>query len=668
MLSTPVLAQEPEPAELLLLEADKVYRRGNITIAEGNVRAETGGAQLDCQRLEYDTESKLMRASQECVFYWGDNYAASDRLTYDLNKNQAVMFQASGRGTEMVHQNQLVETPLFFWADKLRWTPEKVSLEEALITTCDLNPDDWHYVLESEQIDIFPRDKLVASNTSVTMHDNKLYTLPTLVVPLDQKRGRRSGYFPSPGYNNIDGAFLRNAFDYYIDEDNFGRLNLDVYQRSGLGYGLEHFFTFGDKGGGNVYYYNQDGQQAQRNRFELRTNMNYRLDEYTNVGFAYNANQFELPGVISPLNVASAINFSRYAPGSALQVSANFAQSGDNDNSSYRFLYDVELDERWSTLLTADISRASTRITRTNRSHYLGSLRYRGDLFDGDLSFERAAGQNTYFLNREPELRLRSRQFLAGPIPLVASASFGRLEESPSLFQTERYRMEVKIPDQIVDTGVGNFHVGAGMLQNMYGSGQQQYVLGARAGWLAEWGQNAVGRLDFNWQQPEGFTPFQHDVAFSYETLTGGVEIFEGDVFSISAMAGYDLRFDAAHDIIGRLNLRPSDGWRLTASANLDPTSGVWRSVDSGVNMQLTPGISMTHWSIYDLVNGRLTYQNFAINYEDHDWIGSLAYRGVQNEIFFQLSLKAFPLQQPKIGPNPAEPVLPINLTNAFVR
>lgn len=662
-----VWAQEPDP--LLLLEADRVYKRGDVTIAEGNVRLEIKGARLDCQRLEFDSRSKLINASRECVFSWGQNYAASERLTYDLDKEEAVLYEAAGRGDELVHQNRLVESSLYFWADRLRWTPEKVVLDEALLTTCELNPDDFHYAIESEQITVFPRDKLVASNTAISLHDNRLYTVPTIVVPLDEdKQRQRQSYFPSAGYNNLDGVFLRNRFDYYIDKGNYGSLNLDAYQRSGLGYGLESFFELAPGTGGNIFYYTQNGQQAQRNRFELRGNAQVRIDEFTNLGFAYNSNQFELPGVVSPLNVASVINLSRITPGSSLQVAANFADSGDNRNSGYRFFYDVELDDRWSGILKADLSRSVVRVTETNRYHYLGGVRYRGDLFDGDLALERAGGQLTYFLNREPELRLRSHRFQMGPVPLTASASLGRLQESPSQFSTERYRMELVVPDQIMETAVGNLHVGAGLLQNFYGSGQQQYVVGARAGWLSKWGENAVARLDYNWQRPQGFTPFQHDLVFPYQTVNGGLEIFEGDVFSISASGGYDMEFGVPYDIIGRLQVKPTDRLRINAAANYDPTTRIWRNVDSGVTAQLTDGISMTHWSVYDLVNSRLTYQNFALNYEDHDWLASLAYRGVQNEIFFQMSLKAFPLRQTKIGPDPALPILPVNLQNPFTR
>lgn len=660
-------AQQASP-EAVFIEAERVERKGGLTIATGNVSVELEGLRLDCQRLVYDPEKGLLKAEKECLFSWGPNFAASDTLTLDVNAKTAVLTQAAGKSEGLSLGSRAFEGSLYFWADTLYYTEEKVELERAVLTTCDVEPNDLHYSINSELVTLYPEDKVVAQNTSFNLHNNQLYTLPTVVMPLNQQQSRRQAYFPSPGYNNLDGAFLRNAFNYTFNEGNYGTVNFDIYQRSGLGYGVEHFFDLGEAGGGNIYYYTQNGNLAARNRFELRANGNFRIDEYTSLGVAYNANQFELPGQISPLNVASSINLSRSTQRSALQLGANFAKSGDNDNSSYRFYYDLELSDRWSLLTRADLSRSSNQVTQTNRYHYLGSLRHRGDLFEGDLSYERSGGQQTYFLNRQPELSLRTYPFKLGPVPLTAGASFGILEESPSLFKTERYRFDLQVPDQFIETGLGNFHFGGGLRQQLYGSGQEQYRLGTRLGWTNDIADHLVMRFDYNWQDTHGYTPFQHDLSFGYQVLSGGVELYNDDLFRLSATGAYDLNYSLPYDVITRLHVSPGPGWEITASANLDPNTGTWRSVDSGVTAQLTPGVSLTHWSVYDLFNGRMTYQNFSLGYEDHDWIGSVTYRGVQNEIFFQMSLKAFPLRPVKIGPDTGLPILPSNITNAFTR
>lgn len=659
---------QPTQPEAVFIQAERLERRNGLTIATGNVTVELEGLRLDCQRLVYDPVRGIVTAERECLFSWGDSFAASDSLILNVNTKEATLTQAAGKSSDLSVGSKNFEGNLYFWADTLHYRSDRVELERAVLTTCDAEPNSLHYQINSEEVTLYPNDKAVAKNTSFTIQGNQLYTLPTVVVPLTQQETRRGTYFPSIGYNSLDGAFLRNAFAYSFNRGNYGTVNFDLYQRSGIGYGLEHFFDLGEAGSGNIYYYTQQGRQAERNRFELRANGNFRIDEFTRLGLSYNANQFEFPGQVSPINISSAVNVSRYTEKSALQVGANFARSGDNDNRNYRFYYDLELSDRWSLLTRADFARSSTAITQTNRYHYLGSLRHRGDLFEGDLSYERSGGQQTYFLNREPELSFRVFPFKVGAIPFTAGASFGVLEESPSLFKTQRYRFDLRIPDQIIATDFGNFHAGAGLRQQLYGSGQEQYVLGTRVGWTHDIADHMLWRVDYNWQEAAGFTPFQHDLAFGYQVMSGGVELYSEDDFRLSASGAYDLNSSRPYDIITRMDVNPLPGWEITAAANLDPNSGTWRSVDSGVTAKLSPGVSLTHWSLYDLVNGRLTYQNFSVNYEDHDWIGSLTYRGVQNEIFFQMSLKAFPLRPVKIGPDPSLPILPSNLSNAFTR
>ena len=93
-----------------------------------------------------------------------------------------------------------------------------------------------------------------------------------------------------------------------------------------------------------------------------------------------------------------------------------------------------------------------------------------------------------------------------------------------------------------------------------------------------------------------------------------------------------------------------------------------WRNLDTNLRFHLTPELAVSHWSVYDLVNNRFTYQDYQLDYEAHDWITSLVYRSVQNELYFQFSLKAFPKPPVTIGPNQANEIVPKNRRNAFVQ
>ncbi len=655
------------PDEPLFIEAERLERRGDITIATGNVSIEFQGIRLDCQRLTYDTRRGLVTADSEVLFSWGDNFAAAESLTLDLRTNEAVLLGVAGKGEGLSVSDQSFEGALYFWADRLQYLPDRVVLDRAVLTTCDLEPNSLHYRINSEEITVYPDQQVVAKNTNLAFGDTQLYTLPTLLLPLDGRK-RRQGYFPIPGYSNLYGAILRSGFDYSFDRRSYGTLNLDLYSRSGIGYGLEHFFDLGELGDASVYLYNQRDTQPERNRYQVRADANINIDEFTKLALSYNANRFVLPGLSDANNMATNINLGRYTPRSSLIVGANYSKSGRNDNRSYRAYYELDLSDRWTLVTSADIASSSSPVSRTDRFHYLGSLRHRADLFEGDLTYERTHGRHVYFLNRQPELRLQSYPLQLGFLPLTVGGSFGVLQESPSNFRTERYRFDLRVPDQIIETDFGSFHAGAGFRQSLYGSGQEQYLLGARVGWTQDFADTLLFRFDYNWQDSQGFTPFQNDLNFRYQVLTGGVELYRTDLFRVSASGAYDLNYSRAYDLVTRFDVNPVPGWELTAGANLDPNTGVWRTVDSGVTAKLGDSLGVTHWSIYDLVNGRLTYQNFSVSYESHDWIGSITYRGVQNELFFQMSLKAFPLRPIKVGPDPALPILPKELRDAFTR
>lgn len=652
------------------LTAERVRSTAERIVASGNVSVELEGGRLECQQLEMDRRTGRIRASGECVFYWGeDNFIASDAVTYDPDTRTALMTRAAGLGRDLSAAGLSSETGLFFWADRLRWTPRKMELENAVVTTCDAPADAWHYHLRSERIEIFPGDRLVASNTSFAFHGTPLYTLPTLTFSLKpDTRPRQPGFLPTVGSNHVDGPFVRNSFDYSLDQGNYGSVLLDYSSKTGLGRGLEHHYTLGKGGAGSLYAYQVGGRDSPGDRFEVRHNLTYQLDEHTTLVWGYGASRLELPGLVSPLNINSNVGLSRTTENEALAFSHTYHQSGPNRNTTWRLFYDLQLPDGLSTTWSGELATATTPVARTRRLHYRGNLRHSGPLFVTQLELENTSGSRAFFLNRTPELSLRSRALHLGPVPLVAAASFGHLTEGPSLRSATRSDLSLRIPEQMVHWGSGRLQLGAGFRQLFYGSGEAQYVLAARAGWLQNVGELGVVRLDYNWQESQGFTPFQHDLHVGYQNVTGGVQIGQEDRWGLSLTAGYDLGFDTFQELIPRVELRPGESFRLSAAARYDPNHSLWRNLDSTVEIELTPGLSLKHWGLYDLVNSRLTYQDYMLSLEEHDWIASLVYRGVQREIFFQFSLKGFPVSPVSIGPNPRDPILPQNLSNAFVR
>ncbi|CAN0116945.1 unnamed protein product, partial [Phaeothamnion confervicola] len=612
-----------------------------------------------CQSLEYDPDTGIAKARQECIFFWDDNYACAETIDFDTRTRTAVMHKVSGRGNDLATNSKQFEEPLFFWAEDLTWKPDKIEMNTAVLTTCDLVPQDYHYRLESDKIEVYPKDHLDARGTAVNVGSTRLFTLPLVRLSLDGKHELLQDFIPRPGYSGQFGAYIRSKIPFSFDKQNFGKIQVALYSKTGLAYGFEDTFTLGKKGGGDIYYYRQSGGGDAEGRLDFHTSLAYQLDKYTNVGFSYGQNKSELPGLTSPLNVNTSVALTRNEPGSSFSISSNYSRSGDNTNTGYQAYYEKDFGERTTALLSADYALASTLNARTQRYHYLGDLLHRGDWFDAEAVYEESSGQSTFFLNREPEIRFRTHPFYLGTVPFVATATYGIVTESPSDIRTTRGEFRLFVPDQTMDWGSGRAQVGGGFRELFYGTQDSERIVTARASAMENINDNLLARVDFNMQLPSGSTPFQSDVVYQYESLTAGLEFYNHGNFRLSAYGGYDLYLHQAHDFVGRFDYGLSDKFTISTGLNFDPIGRDVRSVDTQFNWQINDNLYLTYWTVYDFTLQKQSYQDFMVKFSEHDWDASLAYRGTQNEFFFQFSLKAFPAPPVKIGPNTSAPILP---------
>lgn len=655
-------------ARLLLLRAEQITRQGDAIICVGKVRAEYEGLQLDCHWLRYDKSTGLVEARKECLFSFGESFAAAEEIDFSLLEGQATLRNVTGRGNDLGSNDSYLEQPLFFWADTMSWRPDFIELYGATVTTCNKLPGELDYRIVAERIDIYPRDRLEAYNTAVELGGFRPITLPNLTFSLDPSKPLLQDYLPTPGYSAIYGAFLRTSIPYNFDRRNAGKIHLDYYTRTGISGGVEHRFNWGDRAVGDLYYYQQGGVNGQSGRLDFRTNAAFRLDPSTTANFSYSQNKFELPNFTSPLTVSTQLGLTRQEGDLLMSLQAGYARSGDNTNTVYQGTVQNDFDDRTRLLLTGDYSLASTLLQRTQRYHYLTSLQHRADIGYFEAALESSTGQRTYFLNRTPELRFVSRTFNVGDVPLFASASFGRILESPSEIRSNRWDLRVTMPEQMYTLGSSRFVVGGGLRQFFYDTGDKQRVWLARAAWFQPLGDSVTARVDFNLQDTKGRTPFFHDFHIPYSVLTGGLEYYNSGSLRLGAYAGYDMLNKKAHDVVARLDYNPAPEFGLSSGANFDPEQRNMRSIDNMVSLRLSDSMSLSHWSLYDFQQQKLIYQDIMLNFESHDWVASIAYRGLQQEVFFQLNLRGFPSTPLHIGPEAGLPVLPNNLSNPFVR
>ena len=251
------------------LIADKVTVTEDSIKAEGNASIDVMGARMLCNYFVLDKTTGKVTAVGECIVYWNNNFVAADWLTYDPNGQVTVMHNVTGQGHDFsTNENSNIDGDVFFWADTLQWTKEKMVLTDSTFTTCDKPTDELDYKFVSKYVEIYPNDKLVASNTAIYLKDKRLYTMPTLNVPLDNQRRAQNSIIPQIGSNSVDGWFARNTFDYVFNNDNYGQILLDYYSKTGIGTGIRHYYSLGDKGGGDFYYYRLNGAKINQRLIE----------------------------------------------------------------------------------------------------------------------------------------------------------------------------------------------------------------------------------------------------------------------------------------------------------------------------------------------------------------------------------------------------------------
>ncbi|MGM9991288.1 MAG: hypothetical protein ACI376_00325 [Candidatus Bruticola sp.] len=650
------------------LIADKVTVTDDSIKAEGSASIDVMGARMLCNYLVLDKITGKITAVGDCIIYWNNNFVAADWLTYDPNSQITIMHNVTGQGHDFSSNENTVDGDIFFWADTLQWTKEKMVLTDSTFTTCDNPTDELDYKFVSKYVEIYPQDKLIASNTGIYFKNTRLYTMPTMNVPLDNKRRAKNSVIPQIGSNSVDGWFARNTFDYVFDNNNYGEILLDYYSKTGIGTGIRHYYSLGDKGGGDFYYYRLNGDKI-NSRYDLNSNIHYAFDDQTKISWEFSSNRSETPGFTNESRINSLFTFQHKDDRQDLRFSQNYNTKGsDTTNNTWRSYYNLQLTPELSTTWKAEMSTISTAHRTADRFHYQIGLRHTSELFDSDLQIENTNGDRNYSLNRNPEFTLRSHPIFLGDVPLLTSVSLGYVTESPSMYSTNRYDFQLQIPDQSFEYDSGRFLAGAGFRQLFYGNGQSMYSLAARLGWMQELGDMGTLRLDYNWLNPRGETPLQYDYITGYENLTGGIEFFKDDVFNFSVVSGYNLRTDQFQNVTPRLQFRPNKDWLVGASCSYDPSSHSWRNLDTNLRTKLFDGLYASHWSVYDLVNHRFTYQDYQLDYEAHDWVTSLVYRSVQNELYFQFSLKAFPMPDVTIGPSYANEIIPKNRRNAFVK
>ncbi|MFP4497155.1 MAG: hypothetical protein ACLFQV_02995, partial [Vulcanimicrobiota bacterium] len=110
--------------------------------------------------------------------------------------------------------------------------------------------------------------------------------------------------------------------------------------------------------------------------------------------------------------------------------------------------------------------------------------------------------------------------------------------------------------------------------------------------------------------------------------------------------------------IVPRMEYCPSDRFKFILGSTYDYNNRLWMNMDGEAGIKLGRSVALKYWGFYDLINKKMTYQNYVLEYASHDFVSRVIYKGNQGELWIDINLRFLSPHGPDVGPNPNLPVV----------
>ena len=646
--------EEEEGPFRIQIKGDEVRYQGGMVTVDGNARVEYRGITLTSDSIDYNRYSQEIEAKGNVVFSRDGDELTGSLLKYDPVTQNAFIKDAYGHAENISVGDIDLQQTIFFRGEEVSWKNGIIRIKRGCATTCDVAPPDYHYHITGDEITIIPKDKMLVKKARFFMGKSQWFGLPSAVFPLKQRDPRqRQSYIPQVGRNQQEGFYVKESVGYLWGEKDYGTVHLDWYDKVGIGAGLEHWYHLGDRGAGKVNYYQMGSSSSTTNRYNFSNRTYYKFPGNFFASVNYTTERYEYPEYSSPDIKNADFYLSHFSEKERSALRVRDYISGDNRNYGVNILNRYDFTKNLYTQVVLDFLSTENTLRRLYRFNTIGRLVCRGDIFDTVLTYDRTSGDRKFYVNREPEVMLRSTPQKLGPLDYRVSMAVGSFNEMPSDISTLRSDLRLSLLNKIYPiTKSTDFSVAGGFRQLIYGTGEKKYVGRALSNLEQRIGKNFSVVATHYFQQKNGYSPLALDYFDNYNMLGGTLEYFNRKNLRMQLTGGYDLNHKQYQSMIPRLEYLPSKDWRFTFSSNYDVERKEWMNIDGEVGMKITKTATLKYWGLYDVVNQKMTYQNYVMEFDSHDFATRLIYKGSQGEIWLSLALKAFPYEKIEVGPD----------------
>lgn len=653
-------AKKQKKIDFYDFKADTIIANENYITASGNVVFSQDDIIIKAQKVNFDLKSNLLTADGKVAVEYKNDRFSGQRLLYDAAKYEATLYDLSGFTQSLSFAEGALRGKLIFSARKLLSTPQELNLYKVKATTCD-NPKPHYYIL-AKQITVFPEDKLIIRDASFYSDDKHVFSVPSVVYSLrpQDSRQRFQSAIPKISSNDVDGLTVKESLNYIAGKRDYGTVNIDWHDKTGFGFGLDHYFNFKDKGDGAIHYYKMGSASQNSSRYEYGARLNYLLPMDTKLAYSFSSNLYQIPGVANFPVKSSFFSLNRAGDRSNFVLSSTLYNLAFNLNQGYNLYHTYNISNSLKSFLYFDYSKNRSTSGETYNTHPVLRLYDKGKFFDTQISYERTGGSIQNGLDREPEVSLISHRLVTKFLDFQASGSYGLFREKPQTTRISRSYLEAALPYKLWKISP-NGYIDSHSFANKYwyNNGQSYRVFSNRTGVFYGLTKFSNARFDFFYQSPKGGAPIQQDRLSYYKLLLGNLSVFDTKNYILNFGTSYDLTAKRWQELICRFGLTPGDFGSLNFGVNYDTQRKKWLNLDSQFDVMLGKTINLRYWSEYDIQNRRLITQDYSVIKDFHCWEARVVYRGFANQWWFDVVLKAFPSEDITVGANQTKPILP---------
>ncbi|MDW8103714.1 MAG: hypothetical protein RMK92_01775 [Armatimonadota bacterium] len=516
-------------------------------------------------------------------------------------------------------RNQLREA-LRLSGQQLEGTRREAHLHQGELTTCLLERPHYHFSAKS--VDVVVDRRLVARGAALHAFGTKLFTLPTLVVPLDRRLSR--GTMPQVGQSQEEGYYVKTALGYLLG-DNAGTARIDLMQKKGIGLGIDQEYLWrGAAGLLSLYYLNDRSRMTRSVTAQMRheqqlLGFNVRLTGDLRSGsYLYYADTRS-----ASWQVSASRAWSTGSIGLLSRLSQQSSAGFSTESSSYSLRWSQRWGTRASLNLSTDLSRfrsLSGGEVRSEQEQLMTQAQLSGSTsrFDWSVGWNRVlpiGGQTGGFyyggLEKTPELLLSTtdRRLFGKEMGLQMQLGLGSFRELPQGKPIQRLLLEAQWNPARPFSERTSLSYSALFRQVFTSDGTAQYILQGSAEWQGRPSRGSRWYFNYRYLRPYGYTPLRAEYTGTTNFASAGLEWGVGSALSLRAYTGYDL---FARQRGSRpwqpLNLglqwQPNSAWQLNVQSTLNLNEGQWNYLRASLRARTAP-FSMNLNGVYDPIRRR---------------------------------------------------------------